>query len=327
VTTSHLPLVSGRSPRIRSGRRPRPGLRLLSAVLVSAIVAAGCSGDETTVGADASPTVASTDVAVATTSGATSSTSPATTLAAVPTTVEPTTTEAPETTSAPTTVAPTTTVPAVVETRQVGTSVEGRPITAVRRGTPGGRVVLVIGVIHGDEAAGLAIVDLLEQYDVPDNVDLWLIDSMNPDGVANNDRHNANQVDLNRNFPADWGPIGVPGDGQYAGPSPASEPETQAMVAFISEIQPDLVMWYHQDLYRISPGKGRDGAIRARYAELVGLPVVSITGGTYTGVAATWAKRTITPGVAFIVELGASLTPEEADVHARAVLTVASEDN
>jgi murein peptide amidase A len=315
VTTSHLPLVSGRSPRIRSGRRPRPGLRLLSAVLVSAIVAAGCSGDETTVGADASPTVASTDVAVATTSGATSSTSPATTLAAAPTTVEPTT------------VAPTTTVPAVVETRQVGTSVEGRPITAVRRGTPGGRVVLVIGVIHGDEAAGLAIVDLLEQYDVPDNVDLWLIDSMNPDGVANNDRHNANQVDLNRNFPADWGPIGVPGDGQYAGPSAASEPETQAMVAFISEIQPDLVMWYHQDLYRISPGKGRDGAIRARYAELVGLPVVSITGGTYTGVAATWAKRTITPGVAFIVELGASLTPEEADVHARAVLTVASEDN
>ena len=43
------------------------------------------------------------------------------------------------------------------------------------------------------------------------------------------------------------------------------------------------------------------------------LPVVSITGGIYTGVAATWARRTIDPGVAFIVELGETLTPEEAD--------------
>jgi protein MpaA len=215
----------------------------------------------------------------------------------------------------------------VVEVRELGRSVQDRPITAVRRGTPGGRVVLVIGVIHGDEDDGVAIVDLLEQYDVPVGVDLWLVESMNPDGQAAQDRHNANQVDLNRNFPADWGPIGVPGDGQYAGPSEASEPETQAMVAFIQEIRPDLIIWYHQDLFRIAPGTGRNGAIRARYAELTGLPVVDITGGTYTGVAATWARRTIDPGVAFIVELGPTLSPEEADVHARAVLTIASEPN
>ncbi|MCB0998811.1 MAG: DUF2817 domain-containing protein [Acidimicrobiales bacterium] len=216
---------------------------------------------------------------------------------------------------------------AFVEERQIGVSVEGRPITAVRRGTPGGRVVLVVGVIHGDEDDGVAIVDLLEQLPVPDGVDLWLVESMNPDGQAAQDRHNANQVDLNRNFPADWGPIGVPGDGQYAGPSAASEPETQAMVAFVEELRPDLIIWYHQDLYRINPGQGRDGAIRARYAELTGLPLVSITGGTYTGVAATWARRTIEPGVAFIVELGGTLSAEEAAMHAQAVLTVAGEPN
>ncbi|MEZ5223932.1 MAG: DUF2817 domain-containing protein [Ilumatobacteraceae bacterium] len=197
----------------------------------------------------------------------------------------------------------------------------------MRRGTPGGRVVLVVGVIHGDEDDGVAIVDLLEQLPVPDGVDLWLVESMNPDGQAAQDRHNANQVDLNRNFPADWGPIGVPGDGQYAGPSAASEPETQAMVAFVEELRPDLIIWYHQDLYRINPGQGRDGAIRARYAELTGLPLVSITGGTYTGVAATWARRTIEPGVAFIVELGGTLSAEEAAMHAQAVLTVAGEPN
>jgi protein MpaA len=236
------------------------------------------------------------------------------------------------TTKLPTTKLPTTTLPAPVsavgvETRQIGTSVEGRSITAVRRGEEGGRVVLVIGVIHGDEAAGALIVDRLGQLDVPAGVDLWLVPSMNPDGQADVDRHNANQVDLNRNFPYKWGPIGSPGDGQYAGTGPASEPETQAMVAFIDEIRPDLVIWYHQDLFRIAPGAGRDGAIRARYAELVGLPVVSITGGTYTGVAATWARRAIDPGVAFIVELGPMLSADEVDVHARAVLTVAAETN
>lgn len=254
----------------------------------------------------------------------------------VPTTAETSPPSAPPSTSPPILETPQTDRPQAetqpietqqLETRQIGSSVEGRPISAVRRGTPGGRVVLIIGVIHGDEAAGLAIVDLLEQYEVPANVDLWLIDSMNPDGVANGDRHNANQVDLNRNFPADWGPIGVPGDGQYAGPAVASEPETQALIGFVTEIRPDVIIWYHQDLFRISPGKGRDGAIRQRYADLVGLPVVSITGGRYTGVAATWARRTIDPGVAFIVELGATLTPEEADRHARAVLTIASEPN
>ncbi len=307
----------------------------LAAVIVSAITAAGCTTANEVAEAEPSATIASTTPVVAT-----SEALPATTVAAtvptpattetLPATIEVVVATPPPTTEAPITVAPPTAVPAVpaiVEIRQIGTSVEGRPITAVRRGTPGGRVVLVIGVIHGDENAGLAIIDLLEQYEVPAGVDLWLVDSMNPDGVANNDRHNANQVDLNRNFPADWGPIGVPGDGQYAGPSVASEPETQAMIALITEIRPDLVMWYHQDLYRISPGKGRDGAIRQRYADLVGLPVVSITGGIYTGVAATWARRTIDPGVAFIVELGATLTPEEADRHARAVLTIAAEPN
>ena len=57
--------------------------------------------------------------------------------------------------------------------------------------------------------------------------------------------------------------------------------------------------------------------IRERYAELTGLPVVSITGGTYTGVAATWARRLLDPGVAFIVELGPTLSDAEADTHAR----------
>ncbi len=97
------------------------------------------------------------------------------------------------------------------------------------------------------------------------------------------------------------------------------------MVGLISLLQPDLGIWYHQDLFRIAPGQGRDGELRARYAELTGLPVLDISGGTYTGVAATWQRRTIEDGIAFIVELGPTLTEGDAIVHADAVLSLASD--
>ena len=293
-------------------------------MLVGVVFGAACSSD----GAppEVNATAASSITSFAPTESGSIPTSAVSTSIAS-TTVPPTT--VPPTTVPPTTVPPTT-VPVNdgdIEARVIGASLEGREIEALRRGEPGGRVVLVIGVIHGDENDGARIIDRLHDLAVPAGVDLWLVDSMNPDGEAAGTRHNAKQVDLNRNFPQDWGPIGVPGDSQYAGPSAASEPETQAIVSFVEEIRPDLIVWYHQDLFRIAPGKGRDGAIRQRYAELTGLPVVSITGGTYTGVAATWARNAITPGVAFIVELGPTLSDAEADTHAAAVLTVAAEPN
>lgn len=209
----------------------------------------------------------------------------------------------------------------------IGYSVQGRAIVAQRSGEFGGRKVLVIGVIHGNEDAGVAIIDQLRIEPTPAGIELWTIDSMNPDGQAILDRQNANQVDLNRNFPYNWAPLGQPGDGQYAGVGPASEPETQAIINFITQLRPDIAIWYHQDLFVVSPSTGRDGQIRARYAELTGLPLGEITGGTYTGIAATWARRELEPdgSVAFIVELGETLSPEEAMLHANAVRTIASE--
>jgi murein peptide amidase A len=214
-----------------------------------------------------------------------------------------------------------------VDAVELGASVLGTPIVAERYGHAGGRRVLVIGVIHGNEQAGAAIVDELRAGGAPEGVELWLVASMNPDGQAVNDRQNANQVDLNRNFPYRWGPIGQPGDGQYAGSGPASEPETQAMVNFIAQLRPDITIWYHQDLFVISPSTGREGRVRERYAQLTGLPMGGISGGTYTGIAATWARTELAAGdsVAFIVELGETLSREDALVHADAVRTIAVE--
>jgi protein MpaA len=183
---------------------------------------------------------------------------------------------------------------------------------------------LVIGVIHGDEGAGLPVLDLLAGMTLPAGIDLWLLPTLNPDGFANGQRGNGNGVDLNRNFPHDWTQIGQPGAGQYSGSGPASEPETQAFIEFADRIRPTLTLWYHQDLYRISPSSGRDAPLRARYAELTELPLLPIPGGIYTGVAATWVRQTLPEAMSFIVELGESLSATDAAVHAEAVLAVAS---
>ena len=49
----------------------------------------------------------------------------------------------------------------------------------------------------------------------------------------------------------------------------------------------------------------------------------SIYDCTYTGTASTWAQANVRDSVSFIVELGPTLTLQQADRHAAAVLTVA----
>ena len=234
-----------------------------------------------------------------------------------------------------TTTTTTTTLPPTELTTSIGTSVQGRAIDVIHRvDIPGARlavddpnrvVVLVVGVIHGDEQAGLEVIEELRAMlpsEIPANVDLWLLPTINPDGVAPNQRHNANQVDLNRNFPYKWGMIAEPGNWEYSGPSAASEPETQAMVDFVTYLRPDMTVWFHQDEFSIAPSTGSDGPLRREYARLTGLPLKGVPGGTYTGVAATWQRKTFTDDTAFIVEIGPTLAQGEALIHAHAILSI-----
>lgn len=186
--------------------------------------------------------------------------------------------------------------------------------------------MLVIGVIHGNEPACCRIAEALLTGPGSDGVQLWVVPTMNPDGLAAGGRLNANGVDLNRNFPERWDTLGQPGDWQHGCPAPASEPEIRAMFGLMSLVQPDLVLWYHQDLFRIHPASGRDGAVRERSAELTGLPLVAVTGGTYTGTASTWS-RTISAsgGVGVTVELGSVLDDAEVHRYADAVRTIAAD--
>ncbi len=232
-------------------------VRTAAILLVVAFAAgAGCSGGRS----DSAEGIGASSVAVTSTAVPALAPSP-TTPDATSTTIEAeivgsadaststtsTSTTAPTTTTTTTTVAPTTTTATSVVAGPLdleavslvlGTSNEDRPIVAERYGTIGGRRVLVIGVIHGNEDDGVAIIEQLRSRAIPDSVELWVVESMNPDGQAAQIRQNSNGVDLNRNFPHNWGTIGELGDGQYAGTGPASEPETQAMVAFIEQLRP-----------------------------------------------------------------------------------------
>jgi murein peptide amidase A len=80
----------------------------------------------------------------------------------------------------------------------IGHSVDGRAIELVH--VPGdGPRVLVVGCVHGDECAGLAVVAALRRAHPRE--DLWLVPTLNPDGLARRTRGNAHGVDLNRSFP------------------------------------------------------------------------------------------------------------------------------
>ena len=209
---------------------------------------------------------------------------------------------------------------------EFGRSVQNRPLTFIRRGNPNGIRVLVVGVIHGDEPAGLAVTDILKKMDVPANVDLWILPEMNPDGIFLKTRQNANKVDLNRNFPVRWKPLGEVGFWQWAGNGPATEPEVLAMMKLGKVIQPQFNVWYHQDYFRISPGLGRDGDIRERYAMLVDLPLLKIAGGTYSGTATMWADTlNKNDTVSLLVEFGKGLREGEAQANADAIYTVVKE--
>lgn len=183
-----------------------------------------------------------------------------------------------------------------------GRSVEGRPLRVVRVGRPDARNrVLVVGVVHGSERAGRAILRALERRGAPRGTAYWLVPSLNPDGERRGRRQNAHGVDLNRNFPRAWRPMGPPGSTYYAGPRPASEPETRALMRLVRRVRPTASVWYHQHLRLVYRQGGTRPGLVARYARRTGLPLRRSPG--LPGTAIRWENAL--GGTAWVVELAA----------------------
>jgi len=157
----------------------------------------------------------------------------------------------------------------VLEWKRIGESVRGRAIWAFRVGDPDARVkAVVLGAIHGDEDAGIVLARAIKEARRIKGVDLWVVPTINPDGVARGTRGNAHGVDLNRNWGWHWARLT---GHYYSGPAPFSEPETRAFRDFLRWVKPRFVVSFHQPLYGVGRTYERT-AFQRRLAQELRLP-------------------------------------------------------
>jgi len=201
----------------------------------------------------------------------------------------------------------------------LGRSVGGRPIVAYELGDPSSaRKVVVVGCVHGNEPGGIAVVRRLLALAPPAGVDLWVVPSVNPDGVAAHTRGNAHGVDLNRNFPLGWRPLR---GAYYSGPRALSEPESRIAHRLLLRLRPAISIWFHQHLGVVDESGG-EVAVERRYARLVGLPALRLV--RYPGSIVSWENARFRGSTAFVVELpGGEPSAAAAARFARAVEALA----
>ena len=178
----------------------------------------------------------------------------------------------------------------------------------------------MVGSIHGNETAGRAVLRRLRRAQPAAGVELWLVNSVNPDGVRRGTRQNARGVDLNRNFARRWRGGGRAFDTYFPGRRAFSEPESQAVRRLVRRIRPAVTVYYHQHLrlgepLRRAPTRGSCAPTRAASA----CPARTLP--NYRGTATSWQNHTFPGTSAFVVELPAGpLSPASARRHADAVL-------
>lgn len=157
--------------------------------------------------------------------------------------------------------------------RVIGNSVQGRAIESFTYGNGTTSVVFVGGIHGGYEWNSVLLAYQVMDYlktnpnEVPKNVTVTIIPSLNPDGVfkvvgkegrfvekdASTDknllasaRFNANSIDLNRNFDCDWKPTSTwQNKTVSAGKNPFSEPEALALKNFVEKNKPKVVIFWH----------------------------------------------------------------------------------
>jgi murein peptide amidase A len=183
--------------------------------------------------------------------------------------------------------------------------VRGRPIVAVEVGDRAGTPVLVVGSVHGNEPAGIAVARRLERTR-PNGIDLWIVPVLNPDGLAAHTRGNARGVDLNRNFPHRWRRM----HGAYeSGRRPLSEPEARTAYDLIRRVRPVVSIWFHQHLDLVW-ASGGDLRVERRFAQVSGLPYRRLP--PLAGSAIDWQNTALPGTTAFAAELPAGHVPPAA---------------
>ncbi|MEN9563246.1 MAG: hypothetical protein RIR73_1490 [Chloroflexota bacterium] len=206
----------------------------------------------------------------------------------------------------------------------VGYSVSGRPIEVYIFGNGEHEKMIVAGIHGGYEWNTIALADELIRHIfdnpeiIPDDVTLYILRNMNPDGDARDHgidgRVNDHGVDLNRNFPANWAKtwdrtgcwVATPTTG---GTGPGSEPETRAVMYFLQSHNVETLISYHSAALGVFPGGvpwEKDSIKFSKaLAKATSYPYPPIdTGCVYTGTLADYA-----------VELGITAVDMELSTH------------
>jgi protein MpaA len=205
----------------------------------------------------------------------------------------------------------------------LGRSIGGREIVAVETGDlDSRRRTLIVGCVHGNESAGIAVAKRLADGPPPNELDLWVVPNLNPDGTAAGTRGNGRGVDLNRNFPWRWRPLDGP---YYSGPRPLSEPESRIAYYLIRRVAPAVSIWFHQHL-NVVDESGGNVTVERRFAELSGLRLARLP--REPGSAVGWTNHEDPRGAAFVVELPSGALSQAAVTRfAHAVIAVSGKES
>ena len=179
--------------------------------------------------------------------------------------------------------------------------------------------MLVIGCIHGDEGAGIAVARALERANT--RADLLILPDLNPDGFAAGTRQDSRGVDLNRNWPSQWRRGGRPWDFAYPGPRPFSEHESRIASSLILRFRPRVTIWFHQHMNLVWAWGPSTRAGRV-YAHAAGMRLYHHH--WLDGTAVNWQNHHLPDSSAFVVELPAgSLSRAQVRDQVNAILKLA----
>jgi len=191
----------------------------------------------------------------------------------------------------------------------IGYSTKGKPLHLYTFGKGNHERMIVAGIHGGDEWNTVTLANQLIKYVdhnpdvVPDDMTLYILPNLNPDGEARAHskygRVNDNGVDLNRNFPVNWLQDWDRGGcwnslATSGGTGPGSEVETQVLINFIDTHNIEALISYHSAALGVFPGglpwEGDSIRLAKSIAEVSSYPFPPIdTGCTYSGTLADYA--------------------------------------
>ena len=226
-----------------------------------------------------------------------------------------------------------------IVTRSIGISVESRDITVTTYGT-GATHLLFVGGVHGgyEWNSSLLAYEMMDYLAtnpdlVPDDLTLSVIPTLNPDGlfkVTNKEgvftvldvvdpdtrvaaaRFNANEVDLNRNFACKWQPESTwRGNVVSAGTAAFSEPEAVALRDFVTEINPEAVVFWHSKANNVYASECKEGVL----LETLAVMQTYADAGSYGAVASFDAYPITGDAEGWLASIGIPAVTVELETH------------